>query len=333
MRHSKITLLTALAALALAAPAAQAASPTVSTSSASGIGRTSATLHGTVDPHGLATTFTFQYGTTAAYGAQTASASAGSGTSTVNVSAKITGLTPATTYHYRVVATNADGTSAGGDRTFRTANPPPRAPTILATAPFAPSASGVTFTALVNPNGATTTYRFQYGTSTAYGLETFGKSIAAGFAPRSVFFFVGSLASHTTYHFRVVASNSGGTTIGPDTIAQTGPFPLGKLSVVTGPHRQRRSHPFYVTKGHLVLGTGVSPAQGCSSGNVGVSFTSGHSLVGHATATLSGGHCSFRLRMRVHVARNVTRLRVHVRFGGNGILSPLSARSYLVGIG
>jgi hypothetical protein len=333
MRYPKITLLTALAALALAAPAAQAISPTVSTSSATGVGRTSATLRGTVAPHGLATTYSFQYGTTAAYGSQTASASAGSGTGTVNVSAKITGLTPATTYHYRVVASNADGTSAGGDRTFRTSNPPPHAPTILATTPFAPTANGVTFTALVNPNGATTTYRFQYGTSTAYGLETFGKSLSAGFTPRSAFFFVGSLASHTTYHFRVVASNSGGTTVGPDRLATTGPFPPASLSVVTGPHRQRRSHPFYVTKGHLVLGTGVSPAQGCSSGNVGVSFTSGPHLVAHATATLAGGHCSFRLRMRVHVGRSVTRLRVHVRFGGNGILTPFSARSYLVGIG
>jgi hypothetical protein len=333
MRHRKTILSTALAALALAAPAAQATSPTVSTSSATGIGRTSATLRGTVAPHGLATSYSFQYGTTAAYGAQTASASAGSGTSTVNVSAKVTGLTPATTYHYRIVATNSDGTSAGADHTFRTANPPPRKPSILATAPFSPSANGVTFTALVNPNGATTTYRFQYGTSTAYGLETFGKSISGGFAPRSVFFFVGSLASHTTYHFRVVASNSGGTSVGPDTLATTGPFPLGKLSVVTRPHHQRRSHPFYVTKGHLVLGAGVSPAQGCGSGRVGVGFTSGRRLVAHATATLSGGHCSFRLRMRVHVARDVTRLRVHVRFGGNGILSPFSARSYLVGIG
>jgi hypothetical protein len=332
MRHPKITLLTVLGALALAAPAAQAASPTVVTSSANGIGRTSATLRGTVDPHGLATTFSFQYGTTAAYGAQTASASAGSGTGSVNVSTKITGLTPATTYHYRVVATNADGTSAGADHTFRTSNPPPHKPSILATAPFSPTANGVTFTALVNPNGATTTYRFQYGTSTAYGLETFGKTLGAGFTPRSAFFFVGSLASHTTYHFRVVASNSGGTTIGPDTIATTGPFPLGKLSVVTSPHRQRRSHPFYVTKGHLVLGAGVSPAQGCGSGRVGVGFTSGRRLVAHATATLSGGHCSFRLRMRVSVPRSVTRLRVHVRFGGNGILTPFTAHSYLVGL-
>lgn len=333
MRYPKITLLTALAALALAAPAAQAASPTVTTSSATGIGRTSATLRGTVDPHGLATTFSFQYGTTTAYGAQTTSASAGSGTGAKSVSTKVTGLVAATVYHYRVVASNADGTSAGADHTFKTSNPPPHAPSVLATSPFSPSASGVTFTALLNPNGATTTYRFQYGTSTAYGLETFGKSIPGGFVPRSVFFFVGSLASHTTYHFRVVASNSGGTTMGPDTIAQTGPFPLGKLSVVTRPHHQRRSHPVYVTKGHLVLGAGVSTAQGCGSGSVGVTFTSGRRTVAHATATLSGGHCSFRLRMRVHVGRSVTRLRVHVRFGGNAILTPFSARSYLVGLG
>jgi hypothetical protein len=49
--------------------------------------------------------------------------------------------------------------------------------------------------------------------------------------------------------------------------------------------------------------------------------------------TLSGGHCSFRLRMRVSAPRSVHRLRVRVRFGGNTILTPVSARTYLVGLG
>ncbi|HEX4804950.1 MAG TPA: hypothetical protein VFU94_03535 [Conexibacter sp.] len=333
MRSLKAAVLASVL-LAIAAPAAaQAASPTVVTGGVSSLATTAATVHAAIDPHGLATTYAFQYGTSSAYGAQTTSHSAGSGTSGVSVAVRIGGLTPGVRYHYRVIASNADGTSVGADRSFKTPLPPARRPAVLGTAPFAPDATGLSFTALLNPGGATTTYRFQYGTSTAYGLETFGLSLAAGVVPRSVSFRVNSLAPHTTYHFRVVASNRAGTTYGPDTLAQTGPFPPGQLVVATGPHRQRRSHPWYVTKGRLVLGSGVSAAVGCGSGRVTVWFTSGRRTVARAHTDLTGGHCSFRLRMRVRVTSSVTRLRVHTRFGGNAILTPFDARTYLVGIG
>jgi hypothetical protein len=322
-------------ALSLAgAAAAQAASPTVSTLSASSIGQTAATLRANVDPHGIATTYAFQYGTSSAYGAQTPGRSAGSGTSFKQVGFRLTGLTPGVRYHYRVIASNAGGTSVGADHSFKTLLPPARPPAVLGTAPFAPAADGVAFTALVNPGGATTTYRFQYGTSTAYGLETFGKSIAAGVLPRSVSFRINSLAPHTTYHFRVVASNRVGTTFGPDTLAQTGPFPPGKLEVATRPGNASRSHPWFVTRGRLVLGSGVSVAEGCSGGTVAVRFTSRFGTVARDSVRLSPGHCSFRLRTRaLPRSRRVTRLRVHVSFGGNAILTPFQARSYLVRIG
>jgi hypothetical protein len=333
MRLSTKALLTSAALCLLAAPAANAASPSVVTLSATSIKQTSATLRGDVNPRGLATTYQFQYGRTTAYGSATSHHSAGSGTTTKLVSVSIGHLTPGTTYHFRILATNADGTTVGGDRTLRTALPPAKPPLVLGTAPFAPTATSVAFTALLNPRGATTTYRFQYGLTTAYGSETFAKSISAGVLPRSVSFHVNGLASHATYHFRVVASNRAGTTFGPDTLALTGPFPPGALKVVTRPHRQRRSHPVFVTKGHLVLGSGVSVALGCGSGRVTVSFTVGHRTVGRAHTDLRPGHCSFRLRMRVSPPPGAHRLRVHVRFGGNAILTPFSARSYLVRIG
>lgn len=324
--------LAVVAAALLAAAPASAASPTVTTTSATAVGQTGATLRANVNPHGLATTYDFQYGPTSAYGAQTAAHSAGSGTTGKTVSAKVGGLTPGTTYHFRVVAANADGTSTGSDRTFNTALPPAKPPVVLGTAPFAPSTTGLTFTALLNPNGATTTYRFQYGTSTAYGLETFGKSIPAGVVPRSVSFGLNSLAPHTTYHFRVVASNKAGTTFGPDTLAQTGPFPPGRIDVATRPRRASRSHPYYVTHGSLVLGPGVSVAQGCSGGTIAVRFTSGRHTVARATTKLAAGHCSFRLRMRVLPAPGIHRLRVRTTFGGNAILTPFAAHTYLVKI-
>ncbi|HZV73269.1 MAG TPA: fibronectin type III domain-containing protein [Conexibacter sp.] len=333
MRSMRAGLLAAAVVSLALTTAAQAASPTVSTPSVSSIDQTAATLSADVNPHGKATTYAFQYGTTNAYGAETPQRSAGAGTSSTHVTFRLTGLTPATRYHYRVIASNADGTTVGPDHSFLTRAPPPRPPVVLGTAPFAPSASGVSFTALLNPNASATTYRFQYGTSTAYGLETFGRSLAAGVVPKSVSFRINSLASHTTYHFRVVASNRAGTTYGPDALAQTGPFPPGRLEVVTRPGRAARSHPWYVTRGRLVLGPGVSVAEGCGGGTVTVRFTSRIGTVARGSVRLSPGHCGFRLRMRaLPRSTHVTRLRVHVSFGGNAILTPFEAPSQLVRI-
>lgn len=335
MRHTTTILLGTLAAVLLAAAGASAASPTVTTLSAASVTQTAATLRADVNPHGAATTFAFQYGTSSAYGSQTPERDAGRGDDPRRVTFRLTGLTPGVRYHYRVIAVNADGTTTGSDRSFRTRLPPVQPPAVLGTAPFAPTATGVAFTALLNPNGASTTYRFQYGTSTAYGLETFGRPLAAGVVPQSVSFRINSLAPRTTYHFRVVASNRAGTTFGPDTIAQTGPFPPSRLEVSTRPRRDaRRSHPWFVTSGRIVLGSGVSVEQGCSSGTVGVRFTSRFGTVARDSVRLADGHCSFRLRTRALPRRSsVGALRVHVTFGGNAILRRHEAPSYLVRFG
>jgi hypothetical protein len=97
-------------------------SPGVTTGAATSVGDAAATLNGTVDPNGSATTYRFEYGTTTAYGSQSPAvdASAGSGASGVAVSTDLSGLSAATMYHYRLVATNVIGTSVGSDQTFTT---------------------------------------------------------------------------------------------------------------------------------------------------------------------------------------------------------------------
>ncbi|HEU5106292.1 MAG TPA: hypothetical protein VFU11_10670 [Solirubrobacterales bacterium] len=96
--------------------------PTITTKPASSSSKTKTTLKGTVNPNGSEATYQFEYGTTTGYGSKAPAApkSIGSGTSPVEVSEGIEGLAPETTYHFRLVATNAKGTTNGPDQTFTT---------------------------------------------------------------------------------------------------------------------------------------------------------------------------------------------------------------------
>jgi hypothetical protein len=96
----------------------------VTTGGAAQVTISSATLTGTVNPRGLSTSYYFQYGTTTAYGSRTASTAAGKGGAGVAAAAQISGLGSNTKYHYRLIAHNSDGTTAGNDRTFRTPRQP-----------------------------------------------------------------------------------------------------------------------------------------------------------------------------------------------------------------
>lgn len=100
--------------------------PTVTTEAASGVKEKEATLKGSVNPNGNATTYQFEYGPTTSYGTKVplSPESIGSGTTAVAVSKAISGLTEGATYHYRVVASNAAGTVNGVDKTLKTTNPP-----------------------------------------------------------------------------------------------------------------------------------------------------------------------------------------------------------------
>lgn len=120
------TLTSCALALAFAVPAlaqAQSSKPTVSTGGVADLAAQSATLLGKVDAGGARTTYHFQYGPTTRYGAVTPSGVA-SGSRTINVTAPLAGLAPATRYHYRLVAVNRNGTTRGADRTFKTRRQP-----------------------------------------------------------------------------------------------------------------------------------------------------------------------------------------------------------------
>lgn len=130
------------------------AAPVVTTGSATGVSETEATLNGTVNPSGQATSYFFEYGPTTAYGLTTGSGGAGNGTSDSFVSMPVAGLSPGTTYHFRLVAENGTGTSHGLDRTFRTTGesaPPPPSEPPPAESPSSPPASAPPATSLSPP--------------------------------------------------------------------------------------------------------------------------------------------------------------------------------------
>jgi DNA-binding beta-propeller fold protein YncE len=191
---------------------ATSAKPTAETKAASSIGEAAATLKGTVNPKGAETKYYFEYGTTISYGSKTAEASAGSGTGNVEVSKEITGLSRNTTYHFRVVATNVNGTTDGADQQFTTLN-----------SVITGSATGITATeavvhGTVNPHGLATTDDFEYGLTTLYGTTVPVPAESAG-SGTTVFgkgaLLLGLLPS-TTYHYRFVGKNSEGTIDGKD---------------------------------------------------------------------------------------------------------------------
>jgi hypothetical protein len=186
--------------------------PSVTTKPASGVGDTSATLHGTVAPNGQATTVVFEYGTSTGYGAKTAAKNAGSGTSTANSSASVSGLSGGTTYHFRIVATNAAGTSTGTDQTFTTSGKPG----VQTGTPTAVTGTSATLTGSVDPAGHSTSWYFEFGTSTAYGTKTASQGAGSSGGAHTVSVPIAALTPATTYHVRLVASNGSGTNAGGD---------------------------------------------------------------------------------------------------------------------
>lgn len=189
-----------------------AAPLTVSTSAASSITTTSATLNGNITglgSSGNATIEGFQWGLTTAYG-NTLSTSGSFATGVYSQS--LTALATGTTYHFRAFATSPDGTAYGSDQTFTTV-------AALTVATNAPSNLTPT-TALLNgsivqlgPGGNATVEGFNWGLTTAYGntLSSSGSYGVGAFSQSLT-----GLTKGVTYHYRAFATSPDGTVNGSD---------------------------------------------------------------------------------------------------------------------
>ena len=320
--------------LALTVAGSQAAStPTVTTGSSSSVTSSSATVSGTVNPNGTATSYAFQYGTSTSYGQQTSSQSAGSGTSSASVTATLNGLPSGTAIHYRIIATYAsNGTVVGNDATFNTSGQPPSAPAPAATTGNATNvtANGVQLNGTVGPGSSAATYYFQYGLDTHYGVQSSEASLSASASSRSVNATLSGLESNVTYHYRLVTRSSAGLlSLGADGSFATSTPSLvrpGGLTI-SASSTLGRSQVIVRASGTLQLPSGTSAQSGCF-GTVWVQITAGTRTIAYTPLPLSGS-CHYR-ESRTYTysrLRHTSHLRVAARFGGNGTLQPLWSRS------
>jgi len=174
-------------------------------------------VKGTVNPNGALTTYWFEYGTTSGLGTKTTTYLIGSGYTTLYTPAYVTGLLSNTNYYFRLSAQNSLGTVNGTTYSFKTSTTPPPSGTV-------PTANTVAATDItrnaanlqgkINPNGDTTTYWFEYGTTSGLGAVSAYKTTDNTNLSLNVSALIPSLQPLTKYYFRLNAQNQFGTVNG-----------------------------------------------------------------------------------------------------------------------
>jgi len=311
--------------------AGAASSPTVATGAATTIRNHSAVLNGSVNPNGASTQYWFVWGPTTAYGGTSGHHGAGNGTRSVSVNVTASGLLPGTVYHYRMIAQNAFGTTMGRDRTFKTTGHP--LPGVVTGSVTNLSAFGGTLNGTVIPNGATTSWYFQYSGGAPFVSTPVPPGTVSGSSgPTNVAQNIGPLAPGTLYQYRLVGVHASGTSYGPfqefSTFPLSRPFPP-RFTQSTQPSRDRTKPFIFTTTGLLTPSSRFfGPAQ--CTGTVNIRYFIGTRQVTLLRTSLQS-NCTYRataifthtFAFKVGGKRPATeQLRVEVRFGGNGWLAP-----------
>lgn len=196
------------------------ARPIVTTGPTTGVTDDTVTFTGTINPAGRGdlTQCFFEYGFDEQYGNvvpcepdPSANPPGSHFTTETQVTATITGLSPGTTGHYRLVAKNtAEGSGAGLDRTYTSTAPP----AILGLAAERLTATTADLVARITPNGRDTRYRFEYGTDLNYGqtIPVPDGQLPASYESQPVEVHLTGLTPNVVYHYRLVAENESGVT-------------------------------------------------------------------------------------------------------------------------
>lgn len=191
--------------------------PTVSTTAASGVTYNSAYINGDVNPNGCETTYEFKFKKSGA-GSWEAGFTYPAGSGTLNTFAYEgrSSLKQETKYEYELSATNAEGTKSAGPESFTTPVETKTKPSVTTEAASGVTSTGATLNGSVNPNGSSTTYKFEYGAKEKE-LTKSTTTVSAGSGSSSVK--VKSemgLDPGTKYYFRISATNSAGTNTGSE---------------------------------------------------------------------------------------------------------------------
>jgi len=183
---------------------------------------TSATLSSGLYPNGLSSSYHWEYGPNSSYGLESADGSVDASADLSTTTSELTNLSPDTTYHYREVANNADGSVYGYDFSFTTAS---ATPSISNDAAINITDNSAVLTGVVDAAGATgVSYHFVYGPTSAYG-ETSSVSAIGGDAPTDVSAVITGLAPASTYHFTLVVTSGGESVSYFDQTLTTAPAP------------------------------------------------------------------------------------------------------------
>ena len=185
---------------------------------------------------------------------------------------------------------------------------PPGATTGVATEVTATTA---TLNGVVNPNKEDTTYVFQYGETTAYGVTSPVQPPVSGNAGKEVSFKVTGLAPGRTYHFRLVATNASGSDEGNDAAFTT----LGAQYTLPGPGQGPNAVTITAVPRLLTFGRSTvisGQVTGPKNGAVVVDlqsnphpFTAGFKNTGRTTTTDAAGKYSFTVKPRKHTRYQV----------------------------
>jgi hypothetical protein len=208
-----------------------AGAPAAATLAATSVTSTNAVFNGMAASDGVDTTAWWQYGGTTNYGLNTSTFfinAAGGSTVVSNVVGK---LLPGTVYHFRLMAVNGAGSSAGHDMTFSTSTAVPTVETAPVTLV---DARDFILNGYMVPNGPDATAWFQWGTTTNYGNMT-PMTVINGSALQMITNLLNGLTAGVTYHYRIVGSNDVGTVTGADLTFTAAPTAITLPASSIGP--------------------------------------------------------------------------------------------------
>jgi uncharacterized protein (TIGR02145 family)/uncharacterized repeat protein (TIGR02059 family) len=188
--------------------------PTLSTTSISSITATSASSGGNITSDGGAVVSARGVCWSISTNPTTSNSKTVDGNGNGQFTSNLSGLAAGSTYHVRAYAANSVGTAYGADLSFVTLG---KAPECITQSATNITSSGSSLNGTVNANYLSTTVTFEYGATTSYGQTVLAnQSPVTGNSITNVSAIIASLTTGTTYHFRVMATNSLGTTNGND---------------------------------------------------------------------------------------------------------------------